>query len=205
MLHHLDMSLVLCTSVPVPKIKVFSSKPLVLLIWMAGLVPVDVSTRVTVAPAIYYNLKRCGGNTFGTGFRRTGRIMPLDMLLSTAISISLSFLARIIPGLKRFHPILLVIYAVRNNSSIKDTFTIDPALQIPLNFLAPLSESETEEDRKNLKLLTRNGPINVDIYLLTKDQGITSKKPTTIDITVYNGQLSARLVCTTSVSQQQLH
>lgn len=113
MLHHLDMSLVLCTSVPVPKIKVFSSKPLVLLIWMAGLVPVDVSTRVTVAPAIYYNLKRCGGNTFGTGFRRTGRIMPLDMLLSTAISISLSFLARIIPGLKRFHPILLVIYAVR--------------------------------------------------------------------------------------------
>lgn len=93
----------------------------------------------------------------------------------------------------------------RNNSSIKDTFTIDPALQIPLNFLAPLSESETEEDRKNLKLLTRNGPINVDIYLLTKDQGITSKKPTTIDITVYNGQLSARLVCTTSVSQQQLH
>lgn len=49
---------------------------------------------------------------------------------------------------------------------IKGTYIIDPSMRVPSTYLPPLGEGETERDRKNLHLHTRDGSVNVDIWLV---------------------------------------
>jgi len=55
---------------------------------------------------------------------------------------------------------------IRNNGSIRENFTIDPNLHIPLSLLSHLDNGEAESSRKNLKLESRNGAIDVGIWLV---------------------------------------
>lgn len=63
----------------------------------------------------------------------------------------------------------------------------------------PLSVHEREGNRKNLKLNSRNGPIDADITLLSGTESLSlgeakRKKRTTIDIRADNGSVDTRLV-----------
>ncbi|KAJ3512411.1 hypothetical protein NLJ89_g3541 [Agrocybe chaxingu] len=52
------------------------------------------------------------------------------------------------------------------NSAIKGTWVVDPTLVIPKEFLAPLAKDETEENRKNLLLESKNGAVDVNIFVM---------------------------------------
>jgi len=86
-------------------------------------------------------------------------------------------------------------YISRTNRSIRGSFVIDPLLTVPR---LPLSVHEREGNRKNLKLNSRNGPIDADITLLSGTESLSlgeakRKKRTTIDIRADNGSVDTRL------------
>ncbi|KAJ7751544.1 hypothetical protein DFH07DRAFT_826354 [Mycena maculata] len=53
-----------------------------------------------------------------------------------------------------------------DNSTIKGTYVIDPAISIPPLLLPPLAPDETEATRKNAFLHTNNGTIDVDLFVV---------------------------------------
>ncbi|KIM74103.1 hypothetical protein PILCRDRAFT_828512 [Piloderma croceum F 1598] len=85
----------------------------------------------------------------------------------------------------------------RPNNSIKGVYTINPFLFIPQTFLPPLSPGETESSRKNLKIYSENGSVNVDITLLADPQKLGSeevdlKKRATLDVASHNGSVNVK-------------
>ncbi|KAG2063754.1 hypothetical protein BDR04DRAFT_1111148 [Suillus decipiens] len=52
------------------------------------------------------------------------------------------------------------------DGSIKGEYVIDPAMNIPTSLLPPLRPEESEADRKNLSLHSKNGSIKAEIRLL---------------------------------------
>jgi hypothetical protein len=64
--------------------------------------------------------------------------------------------------------------------------------------LPPLCDSQTEEDRKNLSLKSKNGSVHADIWLLgpSGDAKIDPYKPrrTTISLISSHGAISAQVV-----------
>jgi len=54
----------------------------------------------------------------------------------------------------------------REDSKIKGTWLLDPALSIPPELLPPLSEGESEQTRKNLSIQTKDGSIKATIFVL---------------------------------------
>jgi hypothetical protein len=74
---------------------------------------------------------------------------------------------------------------------------LDPTLRIPVSFLPPLEIGETEQDRKNLKLVSSHGAVDVNIFLLVgkpHEPVDTGTPRTTILVGSYNGTVTARLV-----------
>ena len=86
---------------------------------------------------------------------------------------------------------------VHGIGAIKGNYTIDPSLSIPTSLLPPLAEGQTEEDRENLRLETRNGSIDVHVFLVN-DKAVDTKggetKPTTINICSNLGAVFAKIV-----------
>jgi hypothetical protein len=62
--------------------------------------------------------------------------------------------------------------------------------------LPPLEDGETEEDRKNLRLVSSHGSVDVNIFLLAGERGESEKgtQRTRIFVGSYNGSIVARLV-----------
>ncbi|KIJ63805.1 hypothetical protein HYDPIDRAFT_188250 [Hydnomerulius pinastri MD-312] len=83
------------------------------------------------------------------------------------------------------------------HSSIKGEFIIDPSMRIPASLLPPLSEGETEADRKNLLLNSKTGSISAEVWLLRSRGGNAfpeeKRKRTTIDLSSSNGSVSAQV------------
>jgi hypothetical protein len=63
----------------------------------------------------------------------------------------------------------------RQHQSIKGLFIIDPTLHIPEYLLPLLNDRKSEGDRKNMKLLSENGSVNADIYLVDGRHEETAK------------------------------
>jgi hypothetical protein len=86
----------------------------------------------------------------------------------------------------------------RTNDSIKGKFVIDPFITVPRSLLPQLDRDETDENRKNLKLDSRNGSIDADITLLSGTESVgleeaKRKKRTALDIRSANGYINAKL------------
>ncbi|KAG0702192.1 hypothetical protein DFH29DRAFT_805295 [Suillus ampliporus] len=66
------------------------------------------------------------------------------------------------------------------HSSVKGEYVIDPCMNIPTSLLPPLRPEESEADRKNLSLHSKNGSVNADVWLLSArdTQSFDSKRPT---------------------------
>jgi len=77
----------------------------------------------------------------------------------------------------------------RPNSPIKGIYTLDPNLYIPSSLLPPLGRGESESNRKNLKLMSANGAIDVEIFLL----GQGPSRRTTMDVKSSNGSVHVKL------------
>ena len=70
---------------------------------------------------------------------------------------------------------------------------------IPRTFLPPLSPNETESSRKNLKIYSKNGSVDVDITLVADPQRpgreeVDLKKRATLDVGSHNGSVTVKLV-----------
>ncbi len=90
----------------------------------------------------------------------------------------------------------------RNNTSLKGSYVIDPTLDVPEAVLPPL---EPGQERKNLLLECQNGGINAEVYLVgpgvggsageeESENGMSKKRPTTIEVTGRNGFIALKLV-----------
>jgi len=85
----------------------------------------------------------------------------LDVEAPSAISSGSTSNRQLIPNIKPSNFVSLS----RGNGSIKGSWLIDPSLFIPLSFLPPLRPTEIEGHRRNLLLESRNGAIDVDVFL----------------------------------------
>ena len=80
------------------------------------------------------------------------------------------------------------------NDAVKGEFVIDPCIRIPPSVLPPLGENETEDDRQNLCLTSRNSSVNADIWLLGPAVPAGKPRRTTIALTSGHGSIRAQLV-----------
>lgn len=77
----------------------------------------------------------------------------------------------------------------------------DPFMSIPQSFLPQLAAGETESGRKNLKVWSKNGSVDIDVTLLADStkHGVDGKKRATLDVGSQNGSINIKLVRQTSV------
>jgi len=80
---------------------------------------------------------------------------------------------------------------IRQHDSIKENFTIDPTMNIPLSLLPPLEPGASEEERKNLRLESHHGSINVGIFLAGGESGNEGR--TTLDVRSTHGRIDIKL------------
>ncbi|KAH7921839.1 hypothetical protein BV22DRAFT_1131929 [Leucogyrophana mollusca] len=79
---------------------------------------------------------------------------------------------------------------------IRGCYTIDPLMRVPTSLLAPLGANESEEDRRNLDLRTKDGHVDAEIWLLgrkVEDLPTISKERTTLYLSSRDGNVSARV------------
>lgn len=91
------------------------------------------------------------------------------------------------------------LYLFNEHSPVKGEYVIDPCMNIPTSLLPPLSPEESEADRKNLCVHSKNGSVNADIWLPGAQDAplLDSKTPakrTTLDLGSENGSVTARVV-----------
>ncbi|KAJ6464329.1 hypothetical protein DFH09DRAFT_957823, partial [Mycena vulgaris] len=79
----------------------------------------------------------------------------------------------------------------RTNDSIKGTYVIDPRVEISPSMLAPLAPDESEATRRNVFLHTKNGTINVNLFVV----GDANAKGNRVEmmLTSLNGAVTARI------------
>lgn len=90
------------------------------------------------------------------------------------------------------------IRVLQQNTSIKGSWLINPALRIPAVFLPPLADDETDTTRKNISLESKNGSLEVAIYVVpTQGEGADpkpSRQRVTIDTSSRNGPVTTAVV-----------
>jgi hypothetical protein len=68
-------------------------------------------------------------------------------------------------------------------------------MHIPLNLLPPLNAGETERDRKNLHLRTKDGSIDADIWLIGQEEVAPKDGArTTVSLSSSDGNITAKIV-----------
>jgi hypothetical protein len=74
-------------------------------------------------------------------------------------------------------------------------------MSIPQSFLPSLAAGETESGRKNLKVWSKNGSVDVDVTLLADPakRRVDGKKRATLDVGSQNGSINIKLVKRSSV------
>jgi hypothetical protein len=86
----------------------------------------------------------------------------------------------------------------RKDHNIKERYAIDPFISVPPSLLPPLEEGETEADRKNLKIKTKDGSVDVDLWVLggggdIKEEKLRRKRAT-LDLSSNDGSITIRMV-----------
>ncbi|KAF8991871.1 hypothetical protein BDQ17DRAFT_1370174 [Cyathus striatus] len=83
----------------------------------------------------------------------------------------------------------------RTHTDIKETYTIDPTLNIPAFLLPPLGKDESEETRRNLRLETTHGTIGANVRLVDGEaQGEKKGKRVTMVMKSEHGAITATIV-----------
>jgi hypothetical protein len=68
-------------------------------------------------------------------------------------------------------------------------------MQIPLSLLPPLNAGETDQNRKNLYLRTRDGRIDADIWLIGQEEAAPRNgSRTTLSLSSIDGSITAKIV-----------
>ncbi|KAF9240444.1 hypothetical protein BU15DRAFT_87655 [Melanogaster broomeanus] len=96
------------------------------------------------------------------------------------------------PGVKPCNLITLI----EKDSAIRGAYVIDPRLQVPANLLPPLITGQTEAERKNLYLHTRDGTVDISIWLIgpnAKAVATPPKKRTTMSVSSNDGSVTVRV------------
>ncbi|KAG0702191.1 hypothetical protein DFH29DRAFT_512264 [Suillus ampliporus] len=83
---------------------------------------------------------------------------------------------------------------ILKDKPIRGSYVIDPLMQIPLNLLPPLNAGETDQDRKNLYLRTKDGSINADIWLIGQEEATPKNgNRTTLSLSSKDGSITAKI------------
>ncbi|OAX40556.1 hypothetical protein K503DRAFT_714257 [Rhizopogon vinicolor AM-OR11-026] len=83
---------------------------------------------------------------------------------------------------------------ILKDKPIRGCYVIDPLMHIPLNLLPPLSDGETERDRKNLYLRTKDGSIDADIWLIGQEEAAPKNGTrTTVSLSSNDGNITAKI------------
>jgi len=89
------------------------------------------------------------------------------------------------------------LYMRRLNGGFKDTYVIDPSMQVPHALLPALGQGETEADRKSLVLETLNGGIHANVYIVDSEAmtGVAKRRSCTrLCLSSKNGSVVAKLM-----------
>ncbi|KAG1811829.1 uncharacterized protein BJ212DRAFT_1277475, partial [Suillus subaureus] len=83
---------------------------------------------------------------------------------------------------------------ILKDKPIRDCYVIDPLMQIPFSLLPPLNTGETDQDRKNLYLRTRDGSIDADIWLIGQEEAAPKNgRRTTLSLSSNDGSVTAKI------------
>ncbi|KAF8997725.1 hypothetical protein BDQ17DRAFT_1362913 [Cyathus striatus] len=83
----------------------------------------------------------------------------------------------------------------RTHTDIKESYTIDPTLDIPAFLLPPLGKDETDETRNNLRLETTHGTISANVKLVGGEAQSEKKgKRVTMVMKSEHGGVTAKIV-----------
>ena len=92
-------------------------------------------------------------------------------------------------------PAFNFVSVIRQDQSIRENFPIDPYIPVNPCMLPPLEEGLTERDRENLKLQTRDGVIDVQVWLVSNiPKDTRAPVRTTAVIGSRDGSVTARIV-----------
>ncbi|KAG7093921.1 hypothetical protein E1B28_007557 [Marasmius oreades] len=82
------------------------------------------------------------------------------------------------------------------DSPEKGSYAIDPSIRIPESFLPPLEIQETDNDpiRKNFQVLSKNGSVDTQVYIVPDSKPFDERKRVTMDIISKNGSVTAKIV-----------
>ena len=87
----------------------------------------------------------------------------------------------------------------RANSAIRGVYIVDPAMQVPPAMVPPLEEGQSEAERLNLDLLSKNASVNVDLWVVSaSDVGLDGVKRVAIEVRSHNASATVKLVSGTS-------
>jgi hypothetical protein len=84
---------------------------------------------------------------------------------------------------------------ISKDKPIRGCYVIDPLMQIPLSLLPPLNAGETDQNRKNLYLRTRDGRIDADIWLIGQEEEAAPRNGsrTTLSLSSIDGSITAKI------------
>ncbi|KAG1722771.1 hypothetical protein EDB19DRAFT_1916498 [Suillus lakei] len=83
---------------------------------------------------------------------------------------------------------------ILKDKPIRGCYVIDPLMQIPLSLLPPLNAGETDQDRKNLYLRTKDGSIDADIWLIGQEEAAPKNgSRTTLSLSSNDGSITAKI------------
>ncbi|KAH7921837.1 hypothetical protein BV22DRAFT_1038166 [Leucogyrophana mollusca] len=82
----------------------------------------------------------------------------------------------------------------KDNGHLRGEYVIDPTLVIASSYLPPLIPGQTDYDRNNLNLYTKNGHVQADIWLVGSNAPLAmGKRHTTLSLGSRNGTVVARI------------
>lgn len=83
---------------------------------------------------------------------------------------------------------------IHKDKPIRGCYVIDPQMEIPLNLLPPLNTGQTDQERKNLYLRTKDGSIDADIWLIGQEEATPrSGRRTTLSLSSDDGSITAKI------------
>ncbi|KAG1871469.1 hypothetical protein F4604DRAFT_1530067, partial [Suillus subluteus] len=83
---------------------------------------------------------------------------------------------------------------ILKHKPIRGCYVIDPLIQIPTSLLPPLNVGETDKDRRNLYLRTKDGSINADIWLIGQEEAAPNNgRRTTLSLSSQDGSITAKI------------
>jgi len=83
---------------------------------------------------------------------------------------------------------------ILKDKPIRGCYVIDPQMEIPPNLLPPLNSGETDQERKNLYLRTKDGSIDADIWLIGQEEATPrSGRRTTLSLSSADGSITAKV------------